>query len=323
MSDSMSRAATAFLAALEPARLAAASAPFDAPDRRTFTYLPRSRPGLALADMTPSQRELAMELLASGLSTPGLADARAVMELETVLGEIERAAGKTTWEIRQPLRYWFRVHGEPGSAAWAWKVGGHHLAVTLTVVEGRVAATPQFFGANPSTVPPGYPGAGRRTLAPEQDLGRSLVRALPAELQAAAVVSPEAPSDILTRDDPVADAGRMAPGLAHGDLPADARELLERLIRLYLGRVTASAADPAWASIVAAGLERVTFRWAGPVEPGHGHYYAVLGPTFLLEYDNTQQDANHVHSVWRDLRHDWGDDLLAAHHAAHHAAHDS
>ncbi|TDD70166.1 DUF3500 domain-containing protein, partial [Jiangella aurantiaca] len=197
-------------------------------------------------------------------------------------------------------------------------VGGHHLAVTVTVVDGRVVGTPQFFGANPATVPDGYPGAGRRTLAAEQDLARALVTSLPPAERAAAVTSPEAPRDILTRDDPVADAGRIAPGLAYGDMPPDGRELLERLVRQYLGRVTAAAAEPAWAEIADAGLERVTFRWAGPVEPGHGHYYAVLGPTFLLEYDNTQHDANHVHSVWRDLRHDWGDDLLAAHHAAHH-----
>lgn len=319
MTDAMTRAATAFLASLEPEQRDAAAAPFPAEDRRTFTYLPRSRPGLALGSMSDVQQTLAMELLTTGLSAPGLADARAIMELESVLGAVERAAGDATWERRQPSSYWFRVHGTPGSSPWAWKVGGHHLAVTVTVVDGRVVATPQFFGANPSTVPAGFPGAGRRTLAAEQDLGRALVTSLPAELRAVAVTSPEAPRDILTRDDPVADAGLIAPGLAYGDLPSEGREQLERLIRQYLGRVTAAAASPAWAEIASAGLERVTFRWAGPVEPGHGHYYAVLGPTFLLEYDNTQHDANHVHSVWRDLRHDWGDDLLAAHHATHHA----
>jgi hypothetical protein len=319
MTEPMTRAATAFLAALDPERRARASAPFDAPDRRTFTYLPRSRPGLSLADMSDAQRALAIELLAAGLSDPGLADAQAIMQLETVLGAVEQAAGVSTWEIRRPDRYWFRVHGTPGSAAWAWKAGGHHLAVTVTVVDDRIVGTPQFFGANPATVPAGYPGAGRRTLAAEQDLGRALVTSLPAAERSVAITAAEAPRDILTRDDPVADAGLIAPGLAYGDLPAEGRDLLERLIQLYLGRVTATAAEPAWTEIAEAGLERVTFRWAGPVEPGRGHYYAVLGPTFLLEYDNTQQDANHVHSVWRDLRHDWGDDLLAAHHAAHHA----
>lgn len=319
MTEAMTAAATAFLAALDADQRGQAEAPFDAPDRRTFTYLPRSRPGLAVAELSAAQRALAMDLLATGLSAPGLADARAIMELETVLGAVERAAGVSSWELRRPGRYWFRVYGTPGSTAWAWRVGGHHLAVTITVVDDRVVGTPQFFGANPATVPLGFPGAGRRTLAAEQDLGRALVTSLPPASRAVAVIAPEAPRDILTRDDPVADAGRIAPGLAYGDMPAAARDLLERLVRHYLGRVTAAAAEPAWAELTEAGLSRVTFRWAGPVEPGGRHYYAVLGPTFLLEYDNTQHDANHVHSVWRDLRHDWGDDLLAAHHAAHHA----
>lgn len=316
----MTRAATAFLAALDAGRLDRAHAPFDAADRRTFTYLPRSRPGVPLGELSDGQRSLALELLATGLSAAGLADARSIMELETVLGAVERAAGVPTWQRRQPGLYWVRVYGTPGAAAWGWRVGGHHLAVTATVAGGRVVATPQFFGANPATIPAGHPGAGRRTLAPEQDLGRALVTSLPPAERAVAVTSPQAPRDILTRDDPVADAGRVAPGLAYGDMPADGRELLERLVRRYLGRVTPAAAEPAWAEIVAAGLDRVTFGWAGPVEPGHGHYYAVLGPTFLLEYDNTQHGANHVHSVWRDLRRDWGDDLLAAHHAAHHSS---
>lgn len=319
MTDPMTAAATTFLAALDPDQLTRAAAPFDALDRRTFTYLPRSRPGVALGDLSEPQQSAALDLFATGLSAAGLADARAIMDLETVLGAVERAAGAPTWERRQPGSYWFRVYGTPGAPVWGWRVGGHHLAVTVTVVDGRVVGTPQFFGANPATVPVGHPGAGRRTLAAEQDLGRALVTSLPPAERAAAITSPQAPRDILTRDDPVADAGLIAAGLAYGDMPPDGRELLARLVRHYLGRVTAAAAEPAWAEIAAAGLERVTFSWAGPIQPGQGHYYAVLGPTFLLEYDNTQHGANHVHSVWRDLRHDWGDDLLAAHHAAHHA----
>ncbi len=320
MSDPMTAAATTFLAALDPDQLDRAHAPFDAPDRRTFTYLPRTRPGVALGDLSGTQRSAALELLATGLSAAGFADARTIMELETVLGAVERAAGVPTWERRRPGLYWVRVYGTPGAATWGWRVGGHHLAVTVTVAGGRVVGTPQFFGANPATIPDGFPGAGRRTLGTEHDLGRALITSLPPAERAVAVTSHEAPSDILTRDDPVADAGRIAPGLAYGDMPPAGRELLEHLIHQYLGRVTPAAAEPAWGDIAAAGLERVTFRWAGPVEPGHGHYYAVLGPTFLLEYDNTQHGANHIHSVWRDLRHDWGDDVLAAHHATHHSS---
>lgn len=314
----MSAAARAFVDALEPAQRTLATAAFDAADRREFTYLPGPRPGLALIDMTAEQQARAMDLLATGLSARGLADAHAVMRLEEILAAIERSVGRPGWRRRHPGHYWFRVHGEPdGQQPWAWKVGGHHLAVHLTIVNGRLAGTPLFFGANPATVPDGHAQAGRRTLPAEEDLGRALVTALPANLRQAAVVKPVAPSDILTRHDPVADVSRISAGIALGDMDSEQQDLLVRLVRHYLGRAIPEVAGAAWSEIESAGLAQVSFRWAGPVEPGHGHYYAVLGPTFLLEYDNTQNNANHIHTVWRDLRRDWGEDLLAAHYAAH------
>ena len=174
-----------------------------------------------------------------------------------------------------------------------------------------------FFGANPAVVPRGHPHAGLRTLPDDEDLGRALVTGLPAHLREMAVTGPLAPNDILTRHDPVADVSRIPPGLAYVDMDGEGRELLVRLVRHYLGRALPDVAETSWDAIRGGGLERVSFRWAGPVEPGHGRYYAVLGPTFLLEYDNTQNNANHIHTVWRDLRSDWGEDLLADHHAAH------
>ncbi|NDL55744.1 DUF3500 domain-containing protein [Phytoactinopolyspora mesophila] len=316
----MSRAAAAFLDSLDAGQRRLAWAPFDAADRTEFTYLPGPRPGLALSEISERQHELAMRLLATGLSSRGLADAKAIMQLEDTLAALERAVGRPGWQRRNSAYYWFRVLGTPGGAEpWMWKAGGHHLAVHMTVVGSDVAGTPQFFGANPARVPDGHAQAGTRTLPGEEDLGRALVTSLPAEQQEIAVVSGEAPADILTRHDPVADASRIAPGLLAGDMDGEHRELLEQLVRRYVERVTPAAAAPAWADIKRAGLERVSFRWAGPTAagPGNGHYYAVLGPTFLLEYDNTQADANHIHTVWRDLRRDWGEDLLARHYAAH------
>ncbi|HEX6231660.1 MAG TPA: DUF3500 domain-containing protein, partial [Jiangellaceae bacterium] len=208
--------------------------------------------------------------------------------------------------------------GEPaGEQPWAWKVGGHHLAVHLTIVGEQVAGAPMFFGANPAAVPDGQPHAGLRTLPEDEDLGRALVTGLPEHLRAMAVTGPLAPNDILTRHDPVANVNLIPPGLAYADMDGGQQELLVRLVRHYLDRALPEVAGATWAGIEGAGLEHASFRWAGPVEPGRGHYYAVLGPTFLLEYDNTQNNANHIHTVWRDLRSDWGEDLLAAHHAAH------
>ena len=174
-----------------------------------------------------------------------------------------------------------------------------------------------FFGANPARVPAGHPRAGLRTLADDEDLGRALVTGLPEHLRERAVTGPLAPSDIVTRHDPVADVSRIPPGLAYVDMDRRQRESLGQLVRNYLGRAIPEVAAATWAGIESAGLEQVSFRWAGSVEPGHGHYYAVLGPTFLLEYDNTQNNANHIHTAWRDLLGDWGEDLLAAHHAEH------
>lgn len=316
----MADAALAFVESLDAGQRSEACAPFDAPDRREFTYLPGPRPGLALVDMTGPQRQRAMELLATGVSGRGLSTARAIMQLEEILAEIERSTGSSGWRRRNPEHYWFRVLGSPGAVEpWAWKVGGHHLAVHMTVVGGDIAGTPQFFGANPAQVPEGHADAGLRTLPEEEDLGRALVTGLAPEHRDIAVVSDTAPDDILTRRDPVADAGRIPSGLLAADMDGEHRDLLERLIRQYLERVIPEVSGAAWAEIKAAGVERISFRWAGSMTPGpgHGHYYAVLGPTFLLEYDNTQSNANHVHTVWRDLRHDWGDDLLAQHYATH------
>ena len=194
--------------------------------------------------------------------------------------------------------------GDPcGDAPWAFRVNGHHLAVHITVVDGQLAVTPQFFGANPAVVPRG-PFTGLRTLPDEEDLARNVLACLePGQLE---------------RHDPIADPSVVPAGIAWTALGARQQLTLERLIRLYFDRAPAVAADAAWSSAVDAGLDAVTFAWAGPLERGQGHYYAVRGPTFLIEYDNTQDGANHIHSVWRDLRGDWGEDLLRAHHAAHH-----
>ncbi|MGH3486735.1 MAG: DUF3500 domain-containing protein [Actinopolymorphaceae bacterium] len=314
----MAAAAAAFLAALEPDQRSAATAAFDTGDHREWTYLPGPRPGLALSDMTEPQRELALALLETGFSAGGLGQAQAIMALESILRDIERQLDNAMWLQRNPVAYWVRILGDPvGDGPWAWRVNGHHLAAHLTVVGGAVAATPQFFGANPAVVPTG-PHAGLRTLPDAEDLGRAVLSALDAERRTVAIVDQKAPDDILTRRDPVADPSLAPRGLAYADMSADQQAQLTALVRHYFDRVTPEVGETAWLEAVDAGLEPVTFSWAGSQERGEAHYYAVVGPTFLVEYDNTQNDANHIHSVWRDLRRDWGEDLLAAHYAAHH-----
>lgn len=298
----MTKASTAFLDSLEPEQRAVATAPFDVGDHKEWTYLPGDRPGAELRYLSAEQKALALELMDTACSAEGAQTAREVMDLEVVL--------------RRPAeRYWVRILGTPGdSAPWGWRINGHHLAVHVTIVGDALAITPHFFGANPATVP----DTGHRTLAAEEDIARELLTSLDDKQRGIAVVQEVAPNDILTRRDPVADPSLVPEGLAYAQMHGSQRDLLQRLVKHYFGRVRSEAAAVSWQEAVDGGLDVVRFAWAGPAEPGRGHYYAVTAPTFLLEYDKTQDNANHIHAVWRDLRNDWGEDLLAAHYAEHH-----
>lgn len=315
----MADAARRWLDSLDSSQCPQACFRFDSDERYVWDYRPVPRQGLALKDMDAAQGQGALALLDAGLSLRGAMRVRAIMALEPILGEIERAAGAGNTLRRDPTLYWFAVFGQPGGAEpWAWRVGGHHVAVHITVVDRDfVAVTPLFFGANPATVPHG-PHAGLRTLAAEEDLARELLARLDAAQKAIAVVDPVAPADILTQNYRSADPNAVPVGLACAKLDSEQRDALVRLVRHYVERAAPEVAAVEWRKIEAAGLEAVTFAWAGPEARGQGHYYAVRGPRFLIEYDNTQNDANHIHSVWRDFSHDWGADLLAAHYAASH-----
>lgn len=301
--------AAAFLDSLYDGQRAVACYDLADPERHRWQYTPGPRGGLPLRDMDPTQRELAMALIASGLSARGADTARAIMALEPVLRAIEERAGRPGSERRDPLHYWFSIFGDPaGDDPWAWRVGGHHLCLHVTVVAGEHRVTPLFFGANPARVPDG-PDAGLRLLGPEEDLARALLASLDEEQRSKAVVSAEAPSDILAGNAVRAEIAAVPTGLPFTDLGAQQRDRFAALVGHYLGRVRRPPDID---------LETLTFAWAGGTAPGQGHYYAVRGERFLLEYDNTQNDANHVHSVWRDLDRDWGDDLLAAHYRQAH-----
>jgi hypothetical protein len=315
----MTEAALRLLDALSDEQRARATFPFEGDERYFWHYTPVERNGLMLKEMTAAQRERAFALLATGLSASGNDTARQIIALEPILRETERIEGRDTVWLRDAERYWFSVFGTPGSREpWAWRVGGHHIGVSLTIVDGAyVAPTPLFFGANPAEVRHG-PETGRRTLAEEEDLARRLLASLDADQKAVAIVTPIAPADILTENFRQADPELPPNGIGYGLLTGEQRGHLVELIRLYVMRATDEVSSGAWARIERDDLAGVGFAWAGPEERGHGHYYAVKGGSFLIEYDNTQNNANHIHSVWRDVTNDWGEDLLAAHYAATH-----
>jgi len=308
-----------WLEGLDDPQRTQATFPFETPERFVWAYTPGPRNGLAIRDMRPDQRAASGAIIAAAMSSRTAGEIAAIMSLETVLGQIEQADGRSAWTRRDPELYWFAVFGTPGSMPWSWRIGGHHIAIHVTVVDDRViGTTPSFLGANPAVVP-GGPGAGTRTLPGEEELARRLLSELTPTERRAALIDGMAPADILTGTGRVADLRSVPVGVRHAQLGAPRQAALERLILHYVQRIRPEVAEAAWERIVAAGLGDATFAWAGSDAPGRGHYYAVRGPTFVIEYDNTQNGANHIHAVWRDLDNDWGEDVLAEHLASAHA----
>ena len=312
----MADAAKNFLAALTPEQKAKATFAFAGPERTDWHFIPRERKGLTIKAMTQEQRLLAHALLATGLSHRGYAKAVSIMSLEAVLTELEK--GKIGGAVRDPELYFVSVFGTPGGPEpWGWRVEGHHLALNFTTVgDAAPALTPSFFGTNPGEIRTG-PRTGTRVLAAEEELGRTLVKALTEEQRKEAVILAEAPKEIFNV--PGRNASKPE-GIAQDKLTAEQSALLAKLIKEYLFRCRPDVAAEEWAKIEKAGLEKLHFAWAGGVERGQPHYYRVQGGSFVLEYDNTQNEANHVHSLWRDFDHDFGADLLGEHYKAAHPA---
>jgi len=309
----MAAAARAWTGSLTAEQQKIAVFDFPAKERENWHYIPRVRQGLPFKAMTEPQRQLARTLLASGLSHQGMEQADMVMALERVLFELEHAAH------RDETLYYFSIFGEPGTAVtWGWRVEGHHLSVNFTLVDGqRVVATPNFVGANPGEVRLPGPQLGRRVLAVEEDLGRALVLAFSDEQRATAVVSTTAPGDILTRNDNVAQPQAPA-GLGYAQMTAAQQAQLKALVTVYAKRLRPEVAEEELKKIADAGWNLLSFAWAGSLKPREGHYYRIQSPEFVIEYDNTQNNANHVHTVWRVFNGDFGRDLLREHYQESH-----
>ena len=319
LADRLAAASAAFLEQLDPAQRADARLPFEAGERIEWDYRPGQRRGVPLGALRPAQAKAATRLLAELLPVPAYARALTIVGLEEVLDRLEghrrgRAAGD----------YWTAlfVDGDgdedPGPARpgrggrpWGVRFEGHHVSVNATVVAGEVQLTPLFLGANPALVL----DAGRPAVAPlgpEEQLGFELLHALTVEQRASAVFADTAPADIVTGNRPRLGGPLPGEGVPLAALTGGAAVAAGALLDVYLGRFPAGARRP--------DPDRARFGWAGADRPGTGHYYRIAGPALLVELDNTQNGANHVHTVVRDPRDDFGEDLLAAHHRHHHAA---
>jgi len=338
LADRMGEAATNILASLVPDQREKVIFDFGDEKERTFWhYTPIARNGLPLTEMDRSQQRLTQQLVAIGLSRTGYVTASTIMGLETTLDALEQ------WQREEPGRdsrlYFLRIFGQPGAREpWGWQFEGHHISLNYTLVNGQIIApTPTFFGANPAEA-----SLGRGTLRPlvgEEDLARELVHALAEEQQATAIIAAVAPADILQTNNPsvvedvlpisspermgleIAEALRYTStpkGLAAQAMKATQREILTALIQQYLNRMPDEIAEIEKEKWQNHHLDAVHFAWAGGLERREPHYYRVQGPGILIEYDNTQNDANHIHSVWRDPHDDFGARLLTEHYAHKH-----
>ncbi len=321
----MTSSAKAFLASLDGAQKATVSFAFSEEQRFDWHFIPKERKGLRLGDMTSAQKLLAHGLLSAGLSQQGYIKATTIMSLDQVLKAIEvDAQGKPTGPYRDPEGYFFSIFGEPTeTGTWGYRFEGHHISINFTVTNGKAIASPNFYGANPAEVRTG-PRTGLRALAREEDLARDFLASLTPELKKAAIVDPVAPKDIFTFNsrkaslDVVNKNGKPV-GLAISKLSAKQRAAFDALVAEYAGNFPESIAQARIAKVKAAGAQ-LWFAWAGSEERGGPHYYRIQSPTFLIEYDDTQNNANHIHSVWRDVEGDFGLDLLAEHYKASHPA---
>ena len=313
----MVTAANQFLGALTPEQRAKASFALDNnTERMRFNFIPTEafpRNGLTIKEMTEPQRKLAHELLKTGLSDRGYLTYTQIMALEDVLKVIEQPARFD----RDRERYFFSVFGTPAEkGAWSWRVEGHHISLHFTMLNGKAIANPTFAGTNPAEVREGAE-KGKRVLGLQEDAGRALVMALDTAQRTTATINAVAPNEIVTTNQ--LDIKPLAPeGIKFSAMTAAQRDLLARLLDSYIGLMAPEIAADRMAKIKSAGMDNVAFAWAGPTERGQKHYFRVQGPTFLIEFDNTQNDGNHVHSIWRDFKDDFGRDLLREHVKASH-----
>ena len=352
----MTRAAVGFLDSLTAAQHGKAVQNFtDDKARRTWFYTPTPRAGLAIREMNPVQHQWVRRLLGAGLSEAGYNYAAIVMGFEYLVDYHSNFPDRTWGDLegtrtRDPGNYAVAVFGTPGEeSGWSWTIGGHHLSLHFTVQNGRICPTPAFFGAEPArTALPG--DQVFRLLAAEEDRARELLGMLDSSQRAKAVISPIAATDIVQTNRPAIEDGALynvggqgpggqglreqlgltpelddklrysttPKGLPARDMTAEQRRALVAVIRAYLSHLSegitaqyASLLDPEQ-------MGDAAFAWAGPDTFPAPVYYRVQSERLLIEYDCTQNDANHTHSVWRDPTGDFGSDLMAEHYEAAH-----
>lgn len=298
----MVSSADRLLDALEDSQKAKILFGFEDAERLNWHFIPRERKGLSIKDMTPAQRSLAFGLVSSGVGASGFQKVTTIMSLEQILKDLEQGKGP----VRDPELYFVSIFGTPASKGrWGWRFEGHHLSMNVTVQDGEIiSATPVFFGSNPAEVRSG-PRQGLRTLGDLEDAALRVVQALTPEQTKIAVVAEKAPSDIRDANKP--QAPTEAPvGLALGNLNDDQKKMLRSLVQSFASEMPDEVAKAWIQEIINNDADKIHFAWMGPADLTQPHAFRVQGPTFLIEFNNTQNNANHVHTAWRSMLGDFG-----------------
>jgi hypothetical protein len=320
--EAMRSAILAWQAALGPELAKQATFAFDGLERTDWHFVPKDRVGVKWGDMNLEQRRAAHNLLRTGLSSQGYFKATTIMSLENKLRRIESDRPNVN-NLRDPENYWFSVFGNPKSdKPWGWRIEGHHLSLNFSSVTGQVVSvTPAFFGANPAELRDGS-RAGLRILGKEEDLARELVTSCSSEQLHEAVIMDAAPHDIIAQ--PGMEIKFAEPdGLSATDMTPSQQALLRKLLEELFGNYEADIRDKALHEMEHAGFDKLYFGWAGSLKKGEGHYFRIHGPTLVIEYDNTQNNANHAHLVWHSPSNNFAADFLRRHYAEspHHQGH--
>jgi hypothetical protein len=303
--QAMISAAQAFQKAVAPEQWKKCWFAFDDAERLNWHFIPRERKGLPLRDLEGPALQAAHGLIRSGLSDAGYSQALNVMSLEEVLYLLEAGEREVRRERRNPGKYYLSVFGEPAAKGnWGWRVEGHHLSLNFTLQDGKVvSSTPEFFGANPGRVDAG-PGRAIRPLGKEEDIARQIFKLCDADQKKLAWISKDAPDEVPGPGTPQPVVGDPA-GLPVNRMSAAQKDLLQELLSEYLLNVPGDVSSERRQAINSAGMDKIYFAWWGDPEPNQRHHYRVQGPTFVIEYNNTQNQANHVHSMWRNIAGDF------------------
>lgn len=313
-----SHAANNFISSLSKDQQLETVFPFESDERFNFHFFPKERKGITFNEMNDKQRNAAIELMRIGISESAMNKIDGIRSLENILKVIEKRLPGD--KMRDPGNYHFSIFGIPDKAnIWGWRFEGHHVTFNFSSFNGHtVSGTPGFLGANPAIVSEG-PSKGFELLKEEARMGFNLLNSLSADQLSKAIINQSAPNEIITFVN--RKATLIHPdGISFKELTPNQQQQLLLLCKEYLNRYTKLLAEQMFKEIQTDGLENLSFAWAGSTEQkiGNPHYYRIQGPGIIIEYDNSQNNGNHVHSVIRDLKNDFGGDPLMDHYKNEH-----